>query len=139
MVPLFSIPRGLIAENPFTSLLLCSCMPSTVVASGTSVISWCQQLTIEVIAFFSVPLIFTDQLKSCKSGFCFIGLGLGGFLHCTLIFDFHSSVRLSNWFACICFSVLCVHHREHRVLFSPLIKSSLLIQKKKNKKKMKFL
>ncbi|XP_030941373.1 uncharacterized protein LOC115966260 isoform X1 [Quercus lobata] len=46
-VPLFSIPRGLIAENPFTSLLLCSCMPSTVVASGTSVISWCQQLTIE--------------------------------------------------------------------------------------------
>ncbi|KAM4097594.1 hypothetical protein ACJW30_07G012900 [Castanea mollissima] len=56
-VPLFSIPRGLIAENPFTSLLLCSCMPSTVVASGTSVISWCQQLTIEWLTAVEVGLL----------------------------------------------------------------------------------
>ncbi|KAH9608235.1 hypothetical protein KSS87_015048 [Heliosperma pusillum] len=43
-VPLFSIPRVLIAENPFTSLLLCSCVPSKVTA-----ISWYQQVTIEVL------------------------------------------------------------------------------------------
>uniref|UniRef100_A0A7N2MPH1 DUF7750 domain-containing protein n=2 Tax=Quercus lobata TaxID=97700 RepID=A0A7N2MPH1_QUELO len=49
-VALFSIPRGLIAENLFTSLLLCSCLPFTVVASGTSVVTWCQQLTIEAKA-----------------------------------------------------------------------------------------
>lgn len=41
-VPLFSIPRGSIAENPFTSLLLCSCLPSNVAA-----ISWYQQVAIE--------------------------------------------------------------------------------------------
>ena len=42
-VPLFSIPRGAIAENPFTSLLLCSCLPSNVTAT-----SWYQQVGIEV-------------------------------------------------------------------------------------------
>lgn len=47
MVPVFSIPRSLIAENPFTSLLLCSCLPSSVVASGSSVISWSQPLAIQ--------------------------------------------------------------------------------------------
>ncbi|KAK9989818.1 hypothetical protein SO802_030057 [Lithocarpus litseifolius] len=56
-VPLFSIPRGLIAENPFTSLLLCSCMPSTVVAGGTSVISWYQQLTIEWLTAVELGLL----------------------------------------------------------------------------------
>lgn len=46
--PLFSIPRSSIAENPFTSLLLCSCVPSNSTASGRAVVSWCQNLTIEV-------------------------------------------------------------------------------------------
>lgn len=41
-VPLFSIPRGLIAENPFTNLLLCSCLPS-----NFTTISWYHQVTIE--------------------------------------------------------------------------------------------
>lgn len=50
-VPLFSIPRTLIAENPFTSLLLCSCLPSTITTSQRSSILWCQHLAIEVIAF----------------------------------------------------------------------------------------
>ncbi|KAM0952470.1 putative alcohol O-acetyltransferase [Dioscorea sansibarensis] len=46
-VPLFSIPRTLIAENPFTSLLLCSCLPSTIITSRRSSILWCQRLAIE--------------------------------------------------------------------------------------------
>ncbi|XP_039119779.1 uncharacterized protein LOC120256077 isoform X2 [Dioscorea cayenensis subsp. rotundata] len=46
-VPLFSIPRTLIAENPFTSLLLCSCLPSTITTSQRSSILWCQHLAIE--------------------------------------------------------------------------------------------
>ncbi|XP_042972296.1 uncharacterized protein LOC122304229 isoform X2 [Carya illinoinensis] len=49
MVPLLSIPRDLIAENPFTSLLFCSSMPSSIVASSKSALSWCQHLTIEVL------------------------------------------------------------------------------------------
>lgn len=53
MVPVFSVPRNLIAENPFTSLLLCSCLPSTVIDTDRSALSWCQLLTIEVISLLS--------------------------------------------------------------------------------------
>ncbi|XP_074269263.1 uncharacterized protein LOC141592476 isoform X2 [Silene latifolia] len=51
-VPLFSVPRALIAENPFTSLLLCSCVPSKVTA-----ISWYQQVTIEWLAAVELGLL----------------------------------------------------------------------------------
>ncbi|XP_059431878.1 uncharacterized protein LOC132165366 isoform X2 [Corylus avellana] len=57
MVPLFSIPRSLIAENPFTSLLLCSCMPSSVIGSGKSVTSWCQHLTMEWLTAVELGLL----------------------------------------------------------------------------------
>lgn len=40
-----------------------------------------------------------------------------GFMHCTSIFDFLLSVRISTWFACNCFWVLCVRHCEHVILF----------------------
>ncbi|XP_058215429.1 uncharacterized protein LOC131326609 isoform X3 [Rhododendron vialii] len=56
-VPLFSIPRSLIAENPFTSLLLCSCSPSKVIASGRSAICWYQRLTIEWLAAVELGLL----------------------------------------------------------------------------------
>ncbi|XP_028069999.1 uncharacterized protein LOC114272477 isoform X1 [Camellia sinensis] len=56
-VPLFSIPRSLIAENPFTSLLLCSCSPSRVIASERSAISWYQHLTIEWLAAVELGLL----------------------------------------------------------------------------------
>ncbi|KAK2992567.1 hypothetical protein RJ640_009177 [Escallonia rubra] len=46
-VPLFSVPRSSIAENPFTSLLMCSCLPSSMMSIDRSTISWCQQLTLE--------------------------------------------------------------------------------------------
>ncbi|KAJ9687863.1 hypothetical protein PVL29_013878 [Vitis rotundifolia] len=55
--PLFSIPRSLIAENPFTSLLLCSCSPTTVILSGRSAISWCQNVTIEWLAAVELGLL----------------------------------------------------------------------------------
>ncbi|XP_039062772.1 uncharacterized protein LOC120207366 [Hibiscus syriacus] len=50
-VPLFSIPRGLIAENPFTSLLLCSC------SSYRGTVSWCQHLTIEWLTAVELGLL----------------------------------------------------------------------------------
>ncbi|XP_021276143.1 uncharacterized protein LOC110410653 isoform X2 [Herrania umbratica] len=50
-VPLFSTPRGLIAENPFTSLLLCSCSPSR------ATISWCHHFTIEWLASVELGLL----------------------------------------------------------------------------------
>lgn len=54
--PLFSIPRCLIAENPFTSLLLCSCS-SSVAASGKPAINWCHHLTIEWLAAVELGLL----------------------------------------------------------------------------------
>ncbi|XP_059634677.1 uncharacterized protein LOC132277006 isoform X2 [Cornus florida] len=56
-VPLFSIPHSLIAENPFTSLLLCSCFPSTVIGSDRFTISWCQHLTIEWLTAVELGLL----------------------------------------------------------------------------------
>lgn len=63
-VPLFSIPRSSIAKNPFTSLLLCSNSPLSLTANGRSAMSWCQNLTIEVIAFSfpSKSLTFLEVL-----------------------------------------------------------------------------
>ncbi|XP_012443125.1 uncharacterized protein LOC105767998 isoform X1 [Gossypium raimondii] len=50
-VPLFSTPRGLIAENPFTSLLLCSC------SSSRATVSWCHHLTIEWLTAVELGLL----------------------------------------------------------------------------------
>lgn len=55
--PLFSIPRSLIAENPFTSLLLCSCSSTSVILSGRSAISWCQNVTIEWLTAVELGLL----------------------------------------------------------------------------------
>lgn len=46
-VPLFSIPRNSITNNPFTSLLLCSCSHSSINRGARSAILWSQQLAIE--------------------------------------------------------------------------------------------
>lgn len=58
-VPLFSIPRSSIAENPFTSLLLCSCSSPSSSAVVGSAILWCQHLAIEVMWL----IIFLSYLK----------------------------------------------------------------------------
>ncbi|XP_043707068.1 uncharacterized protein LOC122656556 isoform X2 [Telopea speciosissima] len=56
MVPVFSIPRSSIAENPFTSLLLCSCLPTTT-RSDISALSWCQHLAIEWLTAVELGLL----------------------------------------------------------------------------------
>ncbi|XP_042390058.1 uncharacterized protein LOC121981545 isoform X1 [Zingiber officinale] len=56
-VPSFSIPRGSIAENPFTSLILCSCLPSTINAAKNSATIWCQQLAIEWMSAVELALL----------------------------------------------------------------------------------
>ncbi|XP_021678943.2 uncharacterized protein LOC110663827 isoform X2 [Hevea brasiliensis] len=56
-VPLFSTPRSLIAENPFTSLLLCSCMPSGIIENGRAALSWCHNLTIEWLSAVELGLL----------------------------------------------------------------------------------
>ncbi|KAF7836838.1 Embryogenesis-associated protein EMB8 isoform B [Senna tora] len=56
-VPVFSIPRSLIAENPFTNLLLCSCLPSSVIDIDRSAMSWCQLLTIEWLTAVELGLL----------------------------------------------------------------------------------
>ncbi|KAJ8648299.1 hypothetical protein MRB53_001322 [Persea americana] len=56
-VPLFSIPRSSIAENPFTSLLLCSCSsPSTSAVEGPAIL-WCQHLAIEWFSAVELALL----------------------------------------------------------------------------------
>ncbi|MED6156081.1 hypothetical protein PIB30_011543 [Stylosanthes scabra] len=57
MVPAFSVPRDLIAENPYTSLLLCSCLPSSVIDTDRSAMSWCQLLTIEWLTAVELGLL----------------------------------------------------------------------------------
>ncbi|CDP03037.1 unnamed protein product [Coffea canephora] len=56
-VPIFSTPRSLIAENPFTSLLLCSYLPSKEITGSKSTVSWCQHLTIEWLAAVELGLL----------------------------------------------------------------------------------
>ncbi|KAL3535480.1 hypothetical protein ACH5RR_003941 [Cinchona calisaya] len=57
-VPLFSTPRSLIAENPFTSLLLCSYLPSKEITScRSSTVSWCHSLVIEWLAAVELGLL----------------------------------------------------------------------------------
>ncbi|CAI9097377.1 OLC1v1033780C1 [Oldenlandia corymbosa var. corymbosa] len=56
-VPLFSTPRSLIAENPFTSLLLCSYLPSGEFTRGRPPFSWCQQITIEWLTAVELGLL----------------------------------------------------------------------------------
>ncbi|XP_050379788.1 uncharacterized protein LOC126797150 isoform X2 [Argentina anserina] len=55
--PPLTIPRSSIAENPFTSLLLCSFFPSYVVDNCGSALSWCQRLTIEWLTAVELGLL----------------------------------------------------------------------------------
>ncbi|MQL69099.1 hypothetical protein Taro_001428, partial [Colocasia esculenta] len=56
-VPLFSIPRSTITENPFTSLLLCSFSPSDIMTNEMSTIIWCQNLAIEWLSAVETALL----------------------------------------------------------------------------------
>ncbi|KAL1547864.1 hypothetical protein AAHA92_16171 [Salvia divinorum] len=55
--PFFSIPRSLIAENPYTSLLLCSYKPSWKIMNDKSTLSWCQHLALEWLSAVEIGLL----------------------------------------------------------------------------------
>ncbi|KAJ4745123.1 hypothetical protein LUZ62_079528 [Rhynchospora pubera] len=56
-VPVFSIPRTEISENPFTSLLLCSCLYTGTIRIDQSAVMWCQQLAIEWLSAVELALL----------------------------------------------------------------------------------
>ncbi|KAG9459810.1 hypothetical protein H6P81_004318 [Aristolochia fimbriata] len=56
-VPLFSVPRNSISENPYTSLLLCSCLPPNTVTRERSAAQWCLNLVIEWLAAVELALL----------------------------------------------------------------------------------
>ncbi|MCD9640082.1 hypothetical protein HAX54_025113 [Datura stramonium] len=56
-VPLLSIPRSSIAENPYTSLLLCSYFPDNDTTNSRSTLSWCQHLIIEWLTAVELGLL----------------------------------------------------------------------------------
>ncbi|KAG6428532.1 hypothetical protein SASPL_112784 [Salvia splendens] len=55
--PYFSIPRSLIAKNPYTSLLLCSYKPSSKIMNDRSTFSWCQHLALEWLSAVEIGLL----------------------------------------------------------------------------------
>ncbi|XP_037434505.1 uncharacterized protein LOC119301611 isoform X2 [Triticum dicoccoides] len=56
-VPLMSVPRSSISENPFTSLLLCSCVHSTGFTFERYTELWCQNLTLEWLSAVEFALL----------------------------------------------------------------------------------
>ncbi|KAJ0243660.1 hypothetical protein HA466_0196870 [Hirschfeldia incana] len=56
VVPLYSTPRSSIAENPFTSLLVCSSSPN-LIDGCTVAVSWCQDLAIEWLTAVELGLL----------------------------------------------------------------------------------
>ncbi|KAJ1289805.1 hypothetical protein BS78_02G192900 [Paspalum vaginatum] len=56
-VPLLSVPRSSISENPFTSLLLCSCVHSTIFTFQRYTVLWCQNLAIEWLSAVEFALL----------------------------------------------------------------------------------
>ncbi|KAL5206522.1 hypothetical protein ABZP36_034731 [Zizania latifolia] len=56
-VPLLSVPRSSISENPFTSLLLCSCVHSTVFTFERYAVLWCQNLSLEWLSAVEFALL----------------------------------------------------------------------------------
>lgn len=56
-VPLLSVPRSSISENPFTSLLLCSCVHSTVFTFERYAVLWCQNIALEWLSGVEFALL----------------------------------------------------------------------------------
>ncbi|KAK1417442.1 hypothetical protein QVD17_26569 [Tagetes erecta] len=53
----FSTPRSLIAENPFTSLLICTLQSNDKSTTGTSDVSWCRHLVVEWLTAVELGLL----------------------------------------------------------------------------------
>uniref|UniRef100_A0A0D9XE27 AB hydrolase-1 domain-containing protein n=1 Tax=Leersia perrieri TaxID=77586 RepID=A0A0D9XE27_9ORYZ len=56
-VPLLSVPRSSISENPFTSLLLCSCVHSAIFTFERYAVLWCQNLALEWLSAVEFALL----------------------------------------------------------------------------------
>ncbi|GJM98722.1 hypothetical protein PR202_ga15754 [Eleusine coracana subsp. coracana] len=56
-VPLLSVPRSSISENPFTSLLLCSCVHSTIFTFQRYTVLWCQNIALEWLSAVEFALL----------------------------------------------------------------------------------
>ncbi|KAI3789934.1 hypothetical protein L2E82_02741 [Cichorium intybus] len=56
-MPYFSTPRGLIAQNPYTSLLTCTFQSNDIINTGTSNVSWCQHLVVEWLTSVELGLL----------------------------------------------------------------------------------
>ncbi|KAK3133405.1 hypothetical protein QOZ80_6AG0536170 [Eleusine coracana subsp. coracana] len=56
-VPLLSVPRSSISENPFTSLLLCSCVHSTIFTFQRFTVLWCQNIALEWLSAVEFALL----------------------------------------------------------------------------------
>ncbi|XP_034583494.1 uncharacterized protein [Setaria viridis] len=56
-VPLLSVPRSSISENPFTSLLLCSCAHSSIFTFQRYTVFWCQNLALEWLSAVEFALL----------------------------------------------------------------------------------
>ncbi|KAL6656062.1 hypothetical protein ACP70R_006888 [Stipagrostis hirtigluma subsp. patula] len=56
-VPLLSVPRSSISENPFTSLLLCSCVHSAIFTFQRYTVLWCQNLALEWLSAVEFALL----------------------------------------------------------------------------------
>lgn len=57
IAPILAIPHNSIMKNPFSSLLMCSCLPSNVFKSGRSSTVWCQHLAIEWLQAVELALL----------------------------------------------------------------------------------
>jgi len=56
-VPLLAVPRSSISENPFTSLLLCSGVHSTIFTFQRYAVLWCQNLALEWLSAVEFALL----------------------------------------------------------------------------------
>ncbi|XP_020396848.1 uncharacterized protein [Zea mays] len=56
-VPLLAVPRSSISENPFTSLLFCSCVHSTMSMFQRYSVLWCQNLALEWLSAVEFALL----------------------------------------------------------------------------------
>lgn len=101
---MYSVPRSSIAENPYTSLLLCSYFPHNETTNSRSTLSWCQHLTIEVtiitvirhgsLLLLHTPYLFDSQ-NYCLQWLTAVELGLLKGRH-PLLEDVDVTINLSK-------------------------------------------
>lgn len=103
-VPLLSVPRSSISENPFTSLLLCSCVHSTVFTFERYAVLWCQNLALEV----NITIFLSGGILPPLKAFTNIHL----FKSLTSWQELCTEKTLMETFEISCWIMISVFHRE---------------------------